>query len=101
MRRKEPVRGFIVEGRGGGLFQILVYPWKEVRHSRVHAGILTLAASDSPANDSHLRPSTVVHHQRPAAVTLQFTVNLYNLQYILYIPILQSRINIIYFRGCF
>ena len=42
-----------------------------MRDSRIDAWILALAASDSPAYDSYLGPTTVEYHQGASTVTLK------------------------------
>nr|CAD7604618.1 unnamed protein product [Timema genevievae] len=49
----------------------------EVSYPCVHPWILSLAAADAPAHDTHLSPLTSVNHQRPSAVPLSTQTTLY------------------------
>jgi len=58
------------------LVQVLLDPGQEVRDSCIHAGILALAAANSPAHNADLGPATIVHHQGATTVSLQNNLNL-------------------------
>lgn len=44
------------------IFDVFRDPWNKVRHTRVNARILALAATDAPRHDADLGPSAAVGH---------------------------------------